>query len=205
MLSDTKLRSIYNKNTEQSYELSDRDALSIRVSKNGKVVFQYRFRFKGKACRLSLGSYPSLTLSNARLMIPDIINLLEKGIDPRVHKKNKHEDNNLKKATLDDCVDLFLEKYTTKLRSSTQLVYKYSLNKHCRSYFSIPVEDITRKQWYEFFDQVISKTTENTANGLIKQIKTCLKFCQQRELIDHLLDVNYLGRLASIKLAAFVV
>lgn len=59
------------------------------------------------------------------------------------------------------------------------------MNKHALNAFKQPIEDITRKEWYAFFDQVAQNTTKNTANGLVKQLKTCLKFCKARDLIKH--------------------
>ena len=52
--------------TEQHIE-ADRDGLSVRVSPKGKITFQMRFRYQGKQARLDLGSYPNLTLLEARL------------------------------------------------------------------------------------------------------------------------------------------
>jgi len=47
----------------------------------------------------------------------------------------------------------------------------------------MPVEDIARKDWHTYFDRVAEKTTQNTANGLVKQLKSCLKFCKAKDLI----------------------
>lgn len=47
-------------------EFADRDAMSVRISAKGKIVFQLRYRYLGKACRLDIGTYPNLSLKNAR-------------------------------------------------------------------------------------------------------------------------------------------
>ena len=45
---------------------TDRDGLSVRVSKTGKLTFQFRYRYAGKAKRIDLGSYPLISLKDVR-------------------------------------------------------------------------------------------------------------------------------------------
>ena len=47
-LTDSYLRSVLGKEHEKVFEKTDRDGLSIRVSKKGKIVFQMRYMFAGK-------------------------------------------------------------------------------------------------------------------------------------------------------------
>ena len=54
-------------------------------------------------------------------------------------------------ATLDDCVHSFLERHVVKLRSNTQKLYNYPLNKHAIGVFDFPVEDVTIREWYNYF------------------------------------------------------
>lgn len=183
-LTDTRLRSLVNKKQVKLLTITDRDALSIRVTPKGKITFQYRYRFNGKDQRYGLGSYPSLSLSEARAAIPELKGIVERGEDVKAVKDRQRLDNgSIGKATLNDCVELFLDKYVVNLREGTQKTYRYTLNKHTLGAFKQPVEDITRKEWFAFFDGVIDRTTKNTANGLVKQLKTCLKFCKMRDLI----------------------
>ncbi|CAA2929634.1 hypothetical protein ARSQ2_00736 [Arsenophonus endosymbiont of Bemisia tabaci Q2] len=56
-LSDTKLRSISNKPYRGKQELTYSDGLSARISPNGVVAFQYRYRWEGKPVRLTIGRY----------------------------------------------------------------------------------------------------------------------------------------------------
>jgi integrase len=185
-LSDTKLRSLLNKKHDKLRTITDRDSLSVRVTPHGKIIFQYRYRFQGKAKRYDLGSYPSISLSEARSTIPELKGIVEKGNDVKAVKSSEKVSAQVEaKASLDDCVELFLAKYVCKLREGTQKTYTYTLHKHACNAIAKPVEDITRKEWYSFFDGVVKNTTEGTANGLIKQLKTCLRFCKARDLINH--------------------
>ena len=65
-LTDSFMRSIMNKEHEKVFEKTDRDGLSVRVSRKGKVVFQLRYMFESKQKRVDIGTYPSLGLKDAR-------------------------------------------------------------------------------------------------------------------------------------------
>jgi len=54
-LTDTKLREYLSKSQENEIVISDRDGLSVRVSINGTITWQYRYRFNNKGARLKLG------------------------------------------------------------------------------------------------------------------------------------------------------
>ena len=86
-LTDTWLKKNLGKERIEQHVEADRDGLSVRVSPKGKITFQMRFRYQGKQARLDLGSYPNLSLQEAREELKDMKRILETGHDPRVHKK----------------------------------------------------------------------------------------------------------------------
>ncbi len=92
-LTDSYLRSVLGREHEGVFEKTDRDGLSVRVSKKGKVVFQMRYMFAGKQRRVDIGSYPSLGLREARDEILKIRRALEEGIDPQLYMAARYEKN----------------------------------------------------------------------------------------------------------------
>ena len=86
-LTDTWLKKNLGKARAEQHIEPDRDGLSVRVSPKGKITFQMRFRYEGKQARLDLGSYPNLTLLQARQELQKMKGVLEAGHDPRVYKK----------------------------------------------------------------------------------------------------------------------
>ena len=63
--SDSKLRSIKAPYTGK-FEIADRDGLTIRISKNAVITFNFRFNWQGKGQRMKIGHYPEVRLSEAR-------------------------------------------------------------------------------------------------------------------------------------------
>lgn len=67
-------------------EKADRDGFGVRVTPKGKITFQLRYRYDGRPCRLDLGSYPLISLKDARTEMQRLRAQLEQGHDPRVVK-----------------------------------------------------------------------------------------------------------------------
>lgn len=89
MLTDVKVRGLKRKAT--LYRESDADGLAVEVPVSGALRWRYRYRFAGKAKMLSLGTYPSVSLAQARLRRDAARAQLAHGIDPSTHRQTvKH-------------------------------------------------------------------------------------------------------------------
>ena len=83
-LSDTWLKSNHGKERPHLAERGDRDGLGVRVTPKGKITFQLRFRYDGKFSRLDLGTYPQMSLKEARVEAQRLRARHEQGHDPRI-------------------------------------------------------------------------------------------------------------------------
>ena len=84
-LTDTAVRQA--KPRDKDFTLSDLDGLSLFVAANGKKSWHFRFSWHGKQPRISLGTYPEITLREARELRDQARALVAKGIDPRLERK----------------------------------------------------------------------------------------------------------------------
>ncbi|HCF1725678.1 TPA: DUF4102 domain-containing protein, partial [Pseudomonas aeruginosa] len=80
-LSDTAIRQA--KASGKAYTLGDTDGLSLAVSPEGGKSWHFRYSWKGKQKRLSLGTYPEVTLRQARTRRDQARELVARGINPR--------------------------------------------------------------------------------------------------------------------------
>jgi integrase len=87
MLTDIMVRQA--KATENSYTLADFDGLSLFVSANGARLWHFRYTHAGRRARISLGSYPELSLREARTLRDEARSLVAKSIDPRTDRSHK--------------------------------------------------------------------------------------------------------------------
>lgn len=63
-LTDTRIRHL--KPRAKAYQVADGEGLVLEVRPNGQKSWLYRYRLWGRAEKLSLGSYPDITLAKAR-------------------------------------------------------------------------------------------------------------------------------------------
>lgn len=75
---------------DKDYRLYDGDGLSLLVKQTSKIWhFSYQRPITKKRTIMSLGSYPSVTLSDARQKRDEYRSLLAQGIDPQEHNKQQ--------------------------------------------------------------------------------------------------------------------
>ena len=73
---------------EREYNLSDGDGLQCRVKPSGARfwIFTYQHPHTKKRATLGFGSFPEVSLINARERRREARELLHKGIDPKEHR-----------------------------------------------------------------------------------------------------------------------
>jgi len=73
--------------TEKSYKMGDSAGLYLEISPAGGKWWRLKYRFGGKEKRLSLGTYPDVSLQKARERREYARKLLADGIDPGENRK----------------------------------------------------------------------------------------------------------------------
>jgi integrase len=88
-LSDREIKSA--KARDKDYKLSDGKGLYLLITKAGGKLFRLKYRFEGKEKKLSIGSYPEISLKKARSVCDDAKEKLADGIDPSFYKQSIKE------------------------------------------------------------------------------------------------------------------
>ncbi len=90
MLTDVKVRT--TKPGEKDKKLYDELGLFLLVKPSGSKLWRFKYQFAGKEKLLAIGSYPDVTLQQARKARSELREQLLQGIDPaEVRKKRKEE------------------------------------------------------------------------------------------------------------------
>lgn len=105
-LSEVAVRSAKPK--EKPYKLSDANGLYLMVSVTGSRLWRYDYRFQNKRRTLAIGSYPLISLAEARKRRDDAKRLLLDGIDPGEHKRQAAADT--AKPTFGLVADEYIER-----------------------------------------------------------------------------------------------
>lgn len=72
---------------DKTYRLYDANGLYLEVTKKGSKLWRLKYRYAGKEKRLSFGSFPAISLKDARLLKDDAKKHLSNDIDPGELKK----------------------------------------------------------------------------------------------------------------------
>lgn len=84
-LTDTQIKKANPR--EKQYKLFDGGGLYMAVTPDGGKRWRFKYRFNGKEKLLSLGTYPEISLSEARRRREEVREQVANGIDPSEHRK----------------------------------------------------------------------------------------------------------------------
>jgi integrase len=86
-LTDIAIKS--SKPRDSTYKLSDGRGLQLHVTHLGSKLWRLAYRFDGKQKLMALGSYPDVSLAQARDKVDDVRKLLAAGADPMAARKTE--------------------------------------------------------------------------------------------------------------------
>jgi integrase len=88
-LSDTKIRTA--KSTGKQMAMFDGGGLYLLITPSGGKLWRLKYRFEGREKLLSLGTYPEISLADARMRRDDARSQVSHGIDPGVLRKAQRQ------------------------------------------------------------------------------------------------------------------
>lgn len=105
LLKDTRIKNA--KPTDRAFKLSDGEGLHLEVKPNGSKLWRLRYRLHGKESVFAIGKYPTVSLAEARERKTKARELISKGINPSLHRKQEkvrltHESKNTFKAIAEE-------------------------------------------------------------------------------------------------------
>jgi len=110
---------------EKSYKLSDGAGLSLLIEPNGSKLWRFRYFFGGRENMMTLGSFPTVPLAEARRKRDEAKKLLAAGISPA---QKKRADKTAAAAAAQNTFGLIAAEYIANLEA--QSVAKPTLGKN---------------------------------------------------------------------------
>ncbi len=190
-ITDAWLKSVYRKNKSEVFEKTDRDGMSVRVSKKGKVVFQLRFRYKKKQHRVGLGSYPLISLKKAREETLRFKAEVELGHDPRISKKLEISENANSKSFEELFMDWY-QSYCLIKKSQHQLILRSFQIYVFPEFGKLPYEKISAIKWMGLLESVAVKSP-SISKRILVNTKQLFNWSVRRDLLES----NYLANISA--------
>jgi integrase len=183
---------------DKEYKIADGEGLKLRVRPNGTKTWllDYFKPYTKKRTTLSLGSYPSISLADARTKRIDARALLAKDIDPKEHRDEIAR--NEKSAIENTFGIVALEWYElkkTKVKLTTAEHDWKNLDRHILpSLKAVPVHKIKPKLISDILTPVVNKGSLETVKRLCRIINEIMRHAKTLNLIE----VNYLSEITKL-------
>ncbi len=182
-LTNAWLKANLNKAVTKPYMQADRDGLNVRVSAKGALTFTMRYRHAGKADQMALGSYPTMTLAEARELNDKYRKSLAEGTNPKAAKRESLA-LNIEALTFKQLFEKWFEKHI-KGQFGTKRE-NVRLNMFTNDIFPVLGDriaaNITIHEWLELIEK-IQKRAPTTAEYLLIMTKQIYHFGVIRELV----------------------
>ncbi|HIE5105815.1 TPA: integrase domain-containing protein [Enterobacter hormaechei] len=190
-LTDTEIKS--TKPAQKEVNLFDGDGLILRIaplSKGGKKnwYFRYAVPVSKKRTKMSLGTYPHLTLARARALRDEYLSLLANGIDPQVHNSDKA--NALKNATEHTLQAVARKWLDEKVKTSgisqdhAEDIWRSLERNIFPSLGNVPVNEIRPKLLKQHLDPIEQRGVLETLRRIISRLNEIFRYAATEEHIE---------------------
>ena len=151
---DKKIQNLKPK--PQRYEEWEGNGFGVRVTPRGVRSFVYLYRFEGKARRLTLGTYPTMTLADAHKAHAEAVKKLEQGIDPGAVTVSERRENR-EAPTVAALADEYLEKWAKPRKRSWREDQRILEKDVLPLWGERKAKDITRQDVIRLLDGVMDR------------------------------------------------
>jgi integrase len=168
-----------SKPKENEYKLSDGDGLQLRIKPTGSRswIFNYYKPYTKKRTTIGFGSYPEVSLSDARAKRGEARELLAKDIDPKNHKdKVALEKKEAIERTFGKYAQVWKIKKTIEVKEPTIRRAHQTLAKHVLPYIQkMPIGEIKPKYIITLLKPVAAEGKHETVKRLCTFINEIMR------------------------------
>lgn len=173
---------------EKEYNLNDGDGLALRIKPNGSKiwVFVYYRPYTQKRTSLSFGTYPAITLAEARSKRKSARELLAKDIDPKEHRDKKYRLNQIAHCnTLEHIAAKWLKVKKTTVSEDHATDTWRSLELHIFPHLGkVPIHKITAVKAIGTIEPIAAKGTLETVKRLCQRLNEIMVYAVNSGLIN---------------------
>ncbi|OKT74422.1 integrase domain-containing protein [Escherichia coli] len=190
-LTDTEIKS--TKPADKEINLFDGDGLILRIAplaKGGKKnwYFRYAVPVSKKRTKMSLGTYPHLTLAKARALRDENLSLLANGVDPQVHNNNKAK---ALKSAIEHSLQAVARKWLDEKVKTSGISQDHaediwrSLERNIfPTLGDTPIKEIRPKMLKQHLDPIEKRGVLETLRRIISRLNEIFRYAATEELIE---------------------
>jgi len=179
-LTDTKIKNAKPK--DKDYKLFDGSGLFIIISKNGGKWWRFKYKFQ-KDKVISLGTYPEVTLSQAREKREEYRSLVANGIDPKnyIEDKKQKSTTNIFETVARDWLHHVSLSHSKDYNKRIKLQLEKNIFPYCQNK---QIEEITKDSWIDIFNIMSERNIHETLHRMLNYVDRIYQFAISRDICD---------------------
>jgi integrase len=194
-LTDTAIKNAKPKDKE--YTLPDGNGLQLNIKPDGRKAWEIRYTIDGKAKKTTGGTYPAISLKDARAKRDELKNKVINGIDPIKAKQELKEQKHLEEeqAKVEAIISLntfekisrdFIESISEELVPRYHSLKLARLNNHIFPYIGDKlINDVTRMMIIECLELLKASGKGETAKRTLDIINQVYRYAVSRGIVPH--------------------
>lgn len=157
--------------------------LGLRVSKTGRKTWNFMYRWAGEQIREKVGTYPTLSLGEARKAAGEIKKQVESGIDPKEHARKRLAMYSPEQR-LNKIVEEFIGKYAKPRNKSWKESQRILEREVLSKWGDRPIKTIASMEIIQLLDEIVERGAPIMANRVLAQIRRFFNWCVERGILD---------------------
>ena len=154
--------------------------LGLRVSSSGRKTWFIMYRSNGRLRRLTLGTYPALSLADARGQATAARHAVAEGEDPAVQKYDARH-----APTMADLAVQYLDMYAKVHKKSWREDARPLHHEILPTWGYRKAFDITRRDVIALLDRIVERGAPIQANRVLALVRKLYNWAISRDLLEH--------------------
>lgn len=171
-----------NPNIQRKNKLSDGKGLFLNIRESGTKMWQFDYKFLDKRYSMSFGTYPEISLKDARDTREKALENIKKGINPIDAKRSNFQID----STFKYISEKWLENMKDGWSDSNYKKIKSNFENNAFPYIGTKdIKDIKRKDILKLIEQMEKRNATEYASRLLNNIQRMYKYAVTNEYIEH--------------------
>lgn len=192
-ITDTKIRNL--KARGRAYQVADGGGLLLEIRPSGQKAWLYRYRLYGRQEKLSIGTYPEVTLKKARELHLAARSLKRNGRSPAQAKQSDKQRLSDDLQTVRGLAKAYIEDYLSTLASARQ-TKSYVLKQIVPAIGGKFLHEVTPGDCVAIVERIKRRGALSVARKVLEQLRGLFGYAVDR----HLLTINPAAQVRAAKL-----
>ena len=151
----------------------------LRVSIDGRKSWTYFYRVNGRLRRLTIGSFPALSLADARQRALEAQYAITKGLDPALEKQVHRN-----AETFQELVEIYIERHAKVKKKSWKEDNRILNREFMPSLRHWKAVDVKRRDVLAILDKIMERNSPILANKALAIVRKVFNFAIQRDILQ---------------------